>query len=911
MSGFPYDGWGVKEEGQEEEEANWGSVSIRKEDEPPLPQPSEVRIKQEEESDNDESSAEEGEIEDDVHAPEPNTILSYNHRHQAVSHTAPHDGHSNRALSPFNDEDAPPEPVLSYNTSTPVHNSRGYRVSSPLHAQPPFDAQEPVSPVINNQHSHNPQHQNNRLRISATAAAMVTPQLQAPPPPEQAENGPAPVSAGVDGIGLFKSWRESYVDPKAACHDLLDNCFDATLHDYFNGKIRMDYFPTNGFVILNNSKKAIKRLSQTMTAYRSEKSSADAIGEYGVGLKQSVATLSHCNFVLTRSKQRVEFGVIADSLQTQTNVFLPHFSFSIENVDQLEDELKQQFTNIVNSNAQISQLIASELGKNQDVESSIQVLVERCLNMWDAEWGAQKYVFQVICCNLIHGPSKAFLQAIKDTLPKNYINVPPRGFEFYIMGKKVLFQYWQNRLVEMTKFEVNIPKDKHIKDLSDHSPWQQNGYALSIYCGFDAIRLEDKKEKLAKTCQLNIYSRQSGRLIETTPDARDMLGMISSGIDFSQGLTVIVDDAGGNLPLKPTKDGMSWTKESLGEVHKSNLFAWVGAVGTMYWKYHEAKFKAKHTDFKRKMKVAILTFVTQIEERQKQLETTSDDESLSIMKRLEDAKFSMFSDVKWTKAVSTNDRKLKIRKSSHKVVLWKGPATIFQLKDTDYSRGATSSEAEGKKAGKKPEKDRRHPAAKRRASAAGLSGTRVSPQHNSSPEHHTESSSGSEEEDLTGFIRPTKVARTVSAPGKEIRRPGSKASKIGSVTDSAYNLRALELKKELKASKNRIQELETELLHARRQIQQQRSRVHTNPDFSDTSKQALQEAKLENARLLQQKAKLEESLQRTEEERAREVSSLRFEVESLKLQLQQQQVNGMSEMYEDPVADFATSFDQH
>ena len=152
----------------------------------------------------------------------------------------------------------------------------------------------------------------------------------------------------------------------------------------------------------------------------------------------------------------------------------------------------------------------------------------------------------------------------------------------------------------MTKFEVNVPKEKPVQNMPDDLGWEREGYDLSIYCGFDALRVEDKAGNQAKTCQLCIYSRQSGRLIEITQDARDMLGMASSGVDFSQGLTVIVVDEGGELPLKPTKDGLTWSKEASGEIHRSNLMAWIGAVGYQYWKSHYNKFDKHFSDSKKK-----------------------------------------------------------------------------------------------------------------------------------------------------------------------------------------------------------------------------------------------------------------------------------------------------------------------
>ena len=41
---------------------------------------------------------------------------------------------------------------------------------------------------------------------------------------------------------------------------------------------------------------------------------------------------------------------------------------------------------------------------------------------------------------------------------------------------------------------------------------------------------------------------------------------------FCQGLTVIIDDIGGHLPLNPTKEQIAFGEEDRGEIHKDNLF---------------------------------------------------------------------------------------------------------------------------------------------------------------------------------------------------------------------------------------------------------------------------------------------------------------------------------------------------
>ena len=177
-----------------------------------------------------------------------------------------------------------------------------------------------------------------------------------------------------------------------------------------------------------------------MTAYRSEKSSRDAIGEYGVGLKQAVATLSSCNLVLTRQGYRFELGIISSKLQTQNRVYLPHFDFSIhpsaaESPEQLRKALKTNIVKIFRDNLDILNLAIDELAiEDSEPASAVQSLVERYEHMLDDEWKSYNRVFQVVICNLIHTtsesartssgiqahPARRFLQEIRDKMPAMY-----------------------------------------------------------------------------------------------------------------------------------------------------------------------------------------------------------------------------------------------------------------------------------------------------------------------------------------------------------------------------------------------------------------------------------------------------------------------------------------------------------
>lgn len=149
--------------------------------------------------------------------------------------------------------------------------------------------------------------------------------------------------------------------------------------------------------------------------------------------------------------------------------------------------------------------------------------------------------------------TESFLVQLEQNLPGHYLHVP-NSFDFKINDSKLCFSFWQERLCEMAQFTVNIDKlypHSQSKDMEPH----QNQYMLNVYIGFDAIRGSDKAA--AKTGTLLYHSRRTGRLIKVYNDARSELRLSSGGTKFCQGLTIIVDDVDGNLPLNPTKQGES------------------------------------------------------------------------------------------------------------------------------------------------------------------------------------------------------------------------------------------------------------------------------------------------------------------------------------------------------------------
>ena len=84
-------------------------------------------------------------------------------------------------------------------------------------------------------------------------------------------------------------------------------------------------------------------------------------------------------------------------------------------------------------------------------------------------------------------------------------------------------------------------------------------------------------------------------MIQYEQDARTILGLTAGGSAYCQALTVIIDDAGGRLPLDPCKQGIAFGNKKHGHVHRDNLYATVGAVARFYYTYHLNKFDGKKT----------------------------------------------------------------------------------------------------------------------------------------------------------------------------------------------------------------------------------------------------------------------------------------------------------------------------
>jgi len=524
---------------------------------------------------------------------------------------------------------------------------------------------------------------------------------------------PKDETTSVDGQGMWRAWTRVFEKPESACLDLLDNCFDATLHTGFHGKIVMRSMKETetGIVIINNSARPIQSLDEALTVYKSSKndgaeefemddldatSRKDAIGENGVGLKHGCATLSDTSFVLTRNQDQVEVGVVAKALQSPNGVYLPSFTFNIANPKKLEDMI---FLLEHAANDHVKDVLSKALGRGNR-RAGIKKLAQQIQSMFEGMFQNDQHVFQLVLCDLHHskkividvdsdGPplkaSKVFLEDIEALIPEHYINIPSEGFDFFIDGKRIGFAYWQKRLVELTEFRVNIPKEKSIEKMPDLSDWFDFGYNLKIFCGFDAQRVKKGKQGGGTSCKLYIYSRQAGRLIEVDNDARFSLNLNAQGTEYMQGLTIILADIESELPLMPTKDGIAWTEQKCGHIHKSNLFAWAGAVAACYWNYHKNRLKKSKNP--KELLTKILASFTN--------EQMTDGNAVG---QIAGGDFTTFEGVKWNKRIKPNTDKLVISRSSHTkgFVHQVGEDTVFRITD-DLIRQADDAMVEDKR----------------------------------------------------------------------------------------------------------------------------------------------------------------------------------------------------------------------
>jgi len=452
---------------------------------------------------------------------------------------------------------------------------------------------------------------------------------------DERQNNSARKTTLINGIGLWHSWTRNFKSPLLALLDLLDNAFDAgfsNLHPGFKSKIHIyqdewispqsNFTETTknpfgncvtGMVIANNSAEPICDISSILQVYKSAKSDCETIGENGVGLKQGCATISDLSFVLIRSDDRMAIGVVAKGLQHAEGAYLPSYPLD------LGKDVKKQLEKIFTVDDPEVGQCAAVYGFG-DLKIAIERLEKHVDEMCNSsEWGDEQYCFRLIVDKIRYRNAQdmsqetalvpiddgdsyrhavcGLMNELSTVLPSQYIHIP-ECFDVRIGMEKVYFNYWQCRLAELSVFYVKIDPDNSFT-VSDDWKEPSFGYHIRVFVGFDPIRFvdaEDTKNDVIKTCSLHLYSRQSGRLIRHETDARSLLSLQSGGTNYCQGLTVIVDDFAGQLPLNPTKQDVAFSEQSNGQVHERNLYSWIHAIASGYYSYILNFFHNRKTD---------------------------------------------------------------------------------------------------------------------------------------------------------------------------------------------------------------------------------------------------------------------------------------------------------------------------
>eukprot|EP00546_Thalassionema_frauenfeldii_P018264 CAMPEP_0178907652 /NCGR_PEP_ID=MMETSP0786-20121207/7489_1 /TAXON_ID=186022 /ORGANISM="Thalassionema frauenfeldii, Strain CCMP 1798" /LENGTH=781 /DNA_ID=CAMNT_0020579473 /DNA_START=76 /DNA_END=2421 /DNA_ORIENTATION=+ len=380
----------------------------------------------------------------------------------------------------------------------------------------------------------------------------------------------------IDGKGLWASWTRNFTSPELALLDLFDNAIDATLH--FNGKIQVYQDPplndqgrSDGIILRNNCCRPIPKLATVLTVFGSEKR-ADQIGENGVGVKQACAALSDLSLIISKNKEnKFSIGLLYKDLQSSAGCFIPSFNF--ENGDTLFEEVKH----LAAQNAHFEAAMRHYGG--EDIQDGVNRLIRHLQDMYESN---EEREFLVILHRVLQrghgGGVKAIMNNLAERLPKTYLHIP-ENFKVSVDSKTLKFKYWEEKLLELHKFTLKIDPHHSFKIAEDwHYP--NHGHYVCLYLGFDGDRCKLENDNKAS---LLIYSRQSGRLVRQIEDARGQLGVTSGGTDFAQGLTVILDDLNGNLPLTPTKQDIAFGQQATGKIHEMNLMSWIGAFTHLYY----------------------------------------------------------------------------------------------------------------------------------------------------------------------------------------------------------------------------------------------------------------------------------------------------------------------------------------
>ena len=453
------------------------------------------------------------------------------------------------------------------------------------------------------------------------------------------------------GIGQWNAWTRNFNSPLLALLDLFDNSVDAAMKpqkkeqanddgpdiddnsvDDYTGKIEVeadwwnrsysggddndgsdeDYEDIDsapqetitGIVVTNNSYRQIKALEKILEAYSSAKGReehgddlhegdfAETIGENGVGLKQGCAVLSNLSFVFVVRQgdgddeaSKFSLGVIAKQLQRPEGISLPSIEFVSDDLATLREEMTSLFTGTA-----VGGCVATYGEGSLDAGVNRLILhFQQMSSRRNGGWGHFGQVFRVVLHD-VKGSSASnsnsralsLMDEINSALPSTYIHLP-ENVEVKVNGEVIQFNHYQSRLIELTAFYQKIDTNTPVGGDND---WQnpEQGYNVRLLFGFDASR----KGGRPKLC---IHSRYSGRLVKSLEDCRADLGLTTGSTDFCQGLTVIVDDMFAHLPLNPTKQDIAFGEQGdAGNVHKTNLFSWIGAYTYLFYNIHRNKF---------------------------------------------------------------------------------------------------------------------------------------------------------------------------------------------------------------------------------------------------------------------------------------------------------------------------------
>ncbi len=262
--------------------------------------------------------------------------------------------------------------------------------------------------------------------------------------------------------------------------------------------------------------------------------------------------------------------------------------------------------------------------------------------------------------------SLSLLNTLKAQLPYLYLHL--HDLDICVEKQPIESIYWERRLTELSKFELQLPQTEHwskpkkvrggeVKtgnETNEVFNITKPEETIRFFCGFDPYRCKNKQSRGAKksadssddeaamsvvpgeinnggrlnlqgnnaALKVYLYSRQSGRLIKVQNDPRNELRLISGSTDFCQGLTVIIDDHYGTLPLNPTKQDTAYGHSKHGQTHKENLQEWTAAISDFYWKYY---FEQLFGSSKKEMSDAVANSRANLETAYKDYRTSQRD----------------------------------------------------------------------------------------------------------------------------------------------------------------------------------------------------------------------------------------------------------------------------------------------